>query len=65
MALNVTDTKLLEIAEIICEVEERRSFGFSDWAFRFRERALLSIPLTEKIALEATDEVKFSLTQAL
>ena len=42
-------------------VEERRSFGFSDWAFRFRERALLSIPLTEKIALEATDEVLFNL----
>ena len=42
-------------------VEERRSFGFSDWAFRFRERALLSIPLTEKIALEAADEVLLNL----
>lgn len=42
-------------------VEERRSFGFSDWAFRFRERALLSIPLTEKIALEAADEILINL----
>ena len=42
-------------------IEERRSFGFSDWAFRFRERALLSIPLTEKIVLEAADEVLLNL----
>lgn len=42
-------------------VEERRSFGFSDWAFRFRERALLSIPLTEKISLEAADEILLNL----
>ena len=42
-------------------IEERRSFGFSDWAFRFRERALLSIPLTEKIELEAADEVLLNL----
>jgi hypothetical protein len=42
-------------------VEERRSFGFSDWAFRFRERVLLSIPLTEKIALEAANEILINL----
>ena len=42
-------------------VEERRSFGFSDWAFRFRERALFSIPLTQNIAIEAADEILVNL----
>lgn len=42
-------------------IEERRSFGFSDWAFRFRSRGLLSVPLTQNIALEAADEILINL----
>lgn len=45
-------------------VEERRSFGFSDWAFRLRERAWLNIPLTENLSIDLADEVLVNLNAA-
>lgn len=44
-------------------LEQRKSFYFSEWANRFRERMLINIPLTTKISLALSNEILVNLNQ--
>lgn len=44
--------------------EERRSFFFSDWAYRLRQRILLNRPLTDNFSIVMSNEIFFNIDKA-
>lgn len=45
-------------------LEERKSFDYTDFSYRFRERLLTSLPLTRFISLELSNEILINLNHA-
>ena len=41
--------------------EQRKSLDFPEWAFRLRERIILSFPLTQNMSYEISDEILYNL----
>lgn len=44
-------------------LEERKSLFFPEWAYRFRERIQLNVPMTRKLSLVLMDEAFLNLNQ--
>ena len=42
-------------------MEERKSYNFTEWNFRIRNRFIVNVPLTDLLTLELFDEVFFKL----
>ncbi len=44
--------------------EERKSFFFSDWAYRLRQRTVFNKPLTNNLSLIISDEIFFNINKS-
>jgi len=45
-------------------IEERKSFFFPDWAYRFRERLLINKPIANNLSLVISDELFINMNKA-